>query len=104
LQKIEDASQNQPVFTKFFTTWHESKGVEILMDITDSKEVKDVHDAAKKAAFSPFMETLTRIGYGVRGLIYFTIGLLTVQVALGTGGELATHQDAIARLANNRQV
>lgn len=68
------------------------------MEITDSKEVKEVHDAAKKAAFSPFMETLTRIGYGVRGLIYFIMGLLTIQVALGLGGQLATPLDAIATI------
>lgn len=39
--------------------------------------------AAKQAAYSPIMERLTRIGYGVKGLIYITIGLLAIQGALG---------------------
>ena len=53
---------------------------------------------AQKAAFNPVMETLTRIGYGVRGLIYITMGLLAVQVALGKGGALASPQGAIAAI------
>lgn len=53
---------------------------------------------AQKAASSSLMETLARIGYGVRGLIYITIGLLAVQVALGKGGALASPQGAIAAI------
>ena len=53
---------------------------------------------AQKAANSPLMETLTRIGYGARGLIYITMGLLAVQVALGKGGALASPQGAIAAI------
>ena len=54
--------------------------------------------SAKNAASSPLMELLTRIGYGVRGLIYITIGILAVEVALGKGGVLATPQGAIAAI------
>ena len=46
----------------------------------------NVERAAKKAEFSPLMEALTRLGYGVRGLIYITMGLLAVSVTLGIGG------------------
>jgi hypothetical protein len=53
---------------------------------------------AQKMANSPLMETLTRIGYGARGLIYITMGLLAVQVALGKGGALASPQGAIAAI------
>jgi len=53
---------------------------------------------AQKAEFSPHMEAVTRLGYGVRGLIYITMGLLAVQVALGKGGGLASQQDAIAAI------
>jgi len=53
---------------------------------------------AQKAANSPLMETLTRIGYAARGLIYITMGLLAVQVALGKGGALASPQGAIAAI------
>ena len=54
--------------------------------------------SAQKAASSPLMELLTRIGYGVRGLIYITIGILAVEVALGRGGSLASPQGAIAAI------
>ena len=53
---------------------------------------------AQKMANSPLMETLTRVGYGARGLIYITMGLLAVQVALGKGGALASPQGAIAAI------
>jgi hypothetical protein len=55
-----------------------------------------VKSSAHKAAFSPVMEVLTRLGYGVRGAIYVVMGLLAVQVALGKGGALASPQGAIA--------
>lgn len=57
-----------------------------------------VKKTAQRAAFNPLMETLTRIGYGARGLIYITMGLLAVQVALGKGGALASPQGAIAAI------
>jgi hypothetical protein len=37
----------------------------------------------REAAFSPFVEGLTRIGFGVRGLIYLVMGLIAIQVVLG---------------------
>jgi len=52
----------------------------------------------QNVAFGPPMEALTRLGYAVRGLIYVTMGLLAVQVALGKGGILASPQGAIAAL------
>ena len=57
-----------------------------------------VKSSAHKAAFSPVMEVLTRLGYGVRGAIYVVMGLLAVQVALGKGGALASPQGAIAAI------
>jgi hypothetical protein len=58
--------------------------------------IAGVKNSAQKAAFSPVMELLTRLGYGVRGAIYIVMGLLAVQVALGKGGALASPQGAIA--------
>ena len=54
--------------------------------------------AARKAAASHTFELLTRLGYGVRGLIYITMGLLAVQVVLGKGGGLASPQGAITAI------
>lgn len=50
------------------------------------KDIKSTGErAAKKAAYSPTMEKLTRLGYGIKGLIYITIGLLAIQGVLGKG-------------------
>jgi len=57
-----------------------------------------VKRTARQAAFTPLMETLTRIGFGVRGLIYITMGLLATQVAAGKGGALTSPQAAIAAI------
>lgn len=58
----------------------------------------DVIKAAHKAAFNPLVEALARLGYGVRGLIYITMGLLAVSVAFGKGGAPADQQGAIAAI------
>jgi len=52
-------------------------------------------NAAKDAAYSPMMERLTRLGYGIKGLIYITIGLLAIQGALGQGKTPADQLGAI---------
>jgi len=65
----------------------------------NSKVIKaDVGRAAQKAAYSPVMEALARVGYGVRGLIYFVMGLLALGVTLGKGGSPTDQQGAIAAI------
>ncbi len=54
--------------------------------------------AARNAPVSTLVETLTRIGYVARGLIYGTIGVLALQVATAKGGVLADPQGAIVAL------
>jgi hypothetical protein len=56
----------------------------------------DVKKAGQKAAFNPLMEALTRLGYGVRGVIYITIGLLALSIMFGQSGATADQQGAIA--------
>ena len=66
------------------------------MGATNSAVSKtNVERVAKKAAYSPVMEALTRVGYGARGLIYAMMGVLALDVVLGKGGSLATQQGAI---------
>jgi hypothetical protein len=66
---------------------------------TKSKEIKaDVKRTAQKVGVSPLMEALARVGFGVRGIIYITMGLLALNVALGKGGALASPQGAIAEI------
>ena len=52
---------------------------------------------AKNVA-SHWVDGLARYGYAVRGLLYITVGLLAVGVALGTGGETTDKNGAIAAL------
>jgi len=53
---------------------------------------------AQGAAASPVMETLMRLGYIARGLVYGMIGLLAFQVVAGIGGSLDDPQGAIVAL------
>lgn len=70
-----------------------------FMSEADSQMVKaTVKKAAKKAEYSPLMESLTRLGYGVRGLIYIVMGILAFRLVLGQGGTLASPQEAIATI------
>jgi hypothetical protein len=58
----------------------------------------DGERAAKKAAYSPTMDLLARLGYAVRGLMYITIGAIALQAALGKASGPADQIGAITRL------
>jgi type IV secretory pathway VirB2 component (pilin) len=70
------------------------------------RQADNLKDEGKKvvrqASTSPLMEGLTRLGYLVRGLVYGVIGLLALQVALGTGGALDDPQGAIVTMGRTR--
>ena len=53
---------------------------------------------AHKAASSPVVETLTRLGYGARGLLYGTMGVMALQVAVGARRSPTDQQGAIAAI------
>lgn len=54
----------------------------------------------RQATTSQLVESLARLGYMVRGLVYMVIGILALQVALGVGGALTDPQGAIVRLGS----
>ncbi len=58
--------------------------------------------AAREVTTSPLTESLMRLGYVVRGLVYGTIGVLAFQVAVGIGGALTDPQGAIAALGRTQ--
>jgi len=70
------------------------------MTSTSSKTVRTTGKAvlaqAKQKSHSPGVEWLARFGFIVRGLIYVVIGLLAVQMALGSGGSATSPTGAIA--------
>lgn len=48
---------------------------------------------------APWVERLARLGYLVKGLVYVTVGLLALQVALGLGGRTTGASGALVSLA-----
>ncbi|MEV1171503.1 DUF1206 domain-containing protein [Nonomuraea sp. NPDC049784] len=55
---------------------------------------------ARRAADSPAMDKLARVGLVCRGVLYGLIGVLAVQIALGDGGREADKNGAIATVAD----
>lgn len=54
--------------------------------------------AARKAAYSPEMDWLIRLGYAVRGVLYVTIGAIAFQAATGKAASPTDQFGAIAKL------
>jgi hypothetical protein len=52
------------------------------------------------AATNPWLERLERFGYLIRGLVYATIGVLALQLAMGAGGGTTSQSGAIAMLGS----
>ncbi len=69
-----------------------------MSDVHTQVAKTTVKNAARKAEYSPLMESLTRLGYGVRGLIYIVMGILALKLVLGQGGTLASPQEAIGAI------
>ncbi len=63
---------------------------------TDIKQdLEETRQAAEKAALSPWMEKLVRVGFGARGLIYFLMGLIAFEVAFGARSAPQDQQGAL---------
>lgn len=46
------------------------------------------------------IETLARLGYAAKGIVYATVGLLAIQTAVGSGGKTTGSQGALQSIAN----
>jgi hypothetical protein len=51
------------------------------------------------AQSGPWVRRLARLGYAAKGVVYATIGVLALQLALGRGGRTTSSRGAIASLA-----
>ncbi len=58
-------------------------------------------EVAEKVATNKWVEWLPRLGYVSRGLVYIMVGLLSVGLVLGTGGETTDKQGAIASISES---
>lgn len=64
------------------------------------KEIKvEGKRVAKKAAFNPWMERLTRLGYAVKGFLYVAIGIISIAGALGKSNTPADQLGAIVEFS-----
>lgn len=61
---------------------------------------KQTARGVRHAAANPWVERLERFGYITRGVVYATIGVLALQLAMGSGGAATTQTGAIARLGS----
>ncbi len=52
-----------------------------------------------KAVHNPWTERLARLGYLAKGVVYAVIGVLALQVAIGSGGKTTDSKGALATLA-----
>jgi hypothetical protein len=57
--------------------------------------VHEAAAAARRATSHPLFESLARLGYAVRGVLYVVVGALAVQLAVGTGGGATSPLGAI---------
>ena len=69
------------------------------MTATRGDAAQTTKDAAEQAADSKPVEWLARLGLTARGVIWLTIGLLALQIALGGGGE-ADRKGALRAIAS----
>ena len=59
------------------------------------EDVNEVKGTARDAATSKEMSWLARLGYAVKDVVYLIIGILAVQLALGTGGKATDQAGAL---------
>lgn len=60
----------------------------------------NLQQPARQAASHPWVEPLARFGYAAKGLVYFVVGLLAFQAAVGTGGATTDTSGALSAIVN----
>lgn len=61
--------------------------------------VNTARATGKNAARSDTFERLASVGHAARGVVYAVVGLLAIQLALGTGGKTTDQQGALKAIA-----
>lgn len=57
--------------------------------------LSDLQQPARRAAAHPWVEKLARFGFAAKGFVYFVVGLLAAQAALGVGGRTTDTSGAL---------
>jgi hypothetical protein len=58
----------------------------------------NLEQQAQRAAAHPWFEKLARFGYAAKGIVYFVVGLLATQAAIGSGGETTSTSGALQEI------
>jgi hypothetical protein len=61
-------------------------------------QLQKLQQQAQRVAAHPWVEKLARFGYAAKGTVYFVVGLLTAQAAIGSGGETTSTSGALEEL------
>ncbi|WP_088888829.1 DUF1206 domain-containing protein [Leptolyngbya ohadii] len=62
--------------------------------------LSNIQQPARRAASHPWVEKLARFGFAAKGIVYFIVGLLAAQAALGTGGQTTDTSGALTTIVN----
>lgn len=62
--------------------------------------LSDLQQPARQAAAHPWIEKLARFGFAAKGFVYFVVGLLALQAALGTGGKTTDTSGALGTIVH----
>lgn len=57
-----------------------------------------IKQPVNRAASHPWLEKLARFGYAAKGLVYFIVGLLAAQAAIGSGGKTTDTSGALQEI------
>jgi hypothetical protein len=66
------------------------------------RNVQNAERGARNVATGPWMTMLARCGYAAKGVVYFIIGGIAAQVAIGAGGAV-TDQKHYSRTCEGRR-
>lgn len=62
--------------------------------------ISDLQQPARQAASHPWVEKLARFGFAAKGFVYFVVGLLAAQAALGMGGKTTSTSGALTTIVS----
>ncbi|MBM0744811.1 DUF1206 domain-containing protein (plasmid) [Phormidium sp. CLA17] len=63
-----------------------------------NSQPQNLHQQAQRVAAHPWVEKLARFGYAAKGTVYFVVGLLAAQTAIGSGGETTSTSGALEEI------
>jgi hypothetical protein len=60
--------------------------------------LENIKQPAERAATHPWVKRLARLGHAAKGTVYFIVGLLAAQAAIGSGGKTTDSEGALSTI------